>query len=114
VYNYVYEHDTSIGGPFTKFIQRPEIRRALHVGSTEFTSIGKVYSKLRSDFMGSAKSWLEDLLEHYRVMLYSGQVDIIVAYPLSIRTYRSLKWSGSHQYLNATRKPWFIGNTVVG
>lgn len=70
LYNFVYEKSISIGGTYTKFIQKPEIRKALHVGNKEFTSIGKVYWKLKDDFMTSAKAWLEELLEHYKVMLY--------------------------------------------
>lgn len=52
------------------YIQKSEVRRALHVGNTNFTAIGVVYKKLVPDFMGSAKMWLEELLENYRVMLY--------------------------------------------
>lgn len=53
-----------------EYIQHPEVRKALHVGGTNFTSIGVVYRKLVPDFMGSAKMWLEELLENYQVMLY--------------------------------------------
>ncbi|XP_077285407.1 venom serine carboxypeptidase-like [Arctopsyche grandis] len=114
LYNYVYEKPIDISGAYSEFIQKPEVRKALHVGNTEFTSIGKVYKKLQSDFMTSGKAWLEELLEHYKVMVYSGQMDIIVAYPLSVKTYRSLKWSGSDEYLKASRTPWYENNTVIG
>jgi len=36
-----------------------------------------------ADMMQSVKPWLEELLEHYRVLIYNGQLDIIVAYPLT-------------------------------
>ena len=33
--------------------------------------------------MKSVRPWLEELLEHYKVLIYNGQLDIIVAYPLT-------------------------------
>lgn len=69
MYNYL-QDDISLEGSYVDFIQRDDVRRALHVGNTNFTSIGVVYKKLVPDFMGSAKNWLEELLENYRVMIY--------------------------------------------
>lgn len=69
LYNYL-EDDISLEGGYLNYIQRDEIRRALHIGNTNFTSIGVVYRKLVPDFMASAKHWLEELLENYKVMLY--------------------------------------------
>lgn len=69
IYNYL-EDDISLDGAYMDYIQSNEVRRALHVGGTNFTSIGVVYRKLVGDFMGSAKPWLEELLENYKVMLY--------------------------------------------
>lgn len=69
LYNYLQE-EISLDGAYMDFIQRDEVRRSLHVGNTNFTSIGVVYRKLVPDFMGTAKMWLEELLENYKVMLY--------------------------------------------
>ena len=69
LYNYL-QDDIDLNGAYKDYIQKTEVRKALHVGNTNFTSIGVVYRKLVPDFMGSAKMWLEELLENYRVMLY--------------------------------------------
>lgn len=69
LYNFL-QDEINLDGAYMDFIQRDSMRRALHVGNTEFTSIGVVYRKLVPDFMGSAKMWLEELLENYKVMLY--------------------------------------------
>lgn len=69
LYNYL-QDDISLDGAYLDYIQRDEVRRALHVGNTNFTSIGVVYRKLVPDFMASAKPWVEELLENYKVMLY--------------------------------------------
>lgn len=69
LYNYL-QDDIDLDGAYMDFLQQSEVRRALHVGNTNFTSIGVVYKKLVPDFMSSAKMWVEEMLENYQVMLY--------------------------------------------
>ncbi|CAH4013171.1 unnamed protein product [Pieris brassicae] len=113
LYNYL-QDEISLDGAYLDYIQRDDVRRALHVGNTNFTSIGVVYKKLVPDFMGSAKHWLEELLENYRVMLYNGHLDIIVAYHPSVNTYDALSFSGSTEYRLAKRHPWYHNEELAG
>ena len=74
--------------------------------------------------MDSVKPWLQELLEHYRVLLYSGQLDVIVGntlkkYDLSTKINRCLflsigapltehmittfQWSGSRAWADAEK-----------
>lgn len=69
LYNYL-QDDISLDGAYLNYIQREDIRRALHVGNTNFTTIGVVYRKLVPDFMGSGKHMLDELLDNYKVLLY--------------------------------------------
>ncbi|XP_034840879.1 venom serine carboxypeptidase-like [Maniola hyperantus] len=101
-------------GNYVKFVQQPEIRRALHVGNTSYTNIGIVYGKLVPDFMNSAKSWVEELLGHYRVMVYNGHLDTVVAYHPSVNTYNSLSFADADKYKNGKRKVWTINKNVAG
>ena len=43
---------------------------------------------------------------NYRVLIYNGQLDIIIGWPLSDNFVRSLQWSGSKKFINATREKW--------
>ncbi|XP_004930887.1 venom serine carboxypeptidase isoform X1 [Bombyx mori] len=113
LYNYLQE-EISLDGAYMDFIQRDEVRRSLHVGNTNFTSIGVVYRKLVPDFMGTAKMWLEELLENYKVMLYNGHLDIIVAYHPSVNTYNNLAFSGSTEFLKGKRLPWYHDGDLAG
>ncbi|XP_045763827.1 venom serine carboxypeptidase-like [Maniola jurtina] len=113
LYNFL-EDDISLDGAYLDFLQRDEIRRALHIGNTNFTSIGVVYRKLVPDFMASAKAWLEELLENYRVMLYNGHLDIIVAYHPSVNTYETLSFSGTSEFRSAKRHPWYHDGNLAG
>ncbi|XP_053613977.1 venom serine carboxypeptidase-like [Plodia interpunctella] len=113
LYNYL-DDDISLEGAYNDYLQTTEVRKALHVGNTNFTSIGVVYRKLVPDFMNSAKMWLEELLENYRVMLYNGHLDIIVAYHPSVNSYNSLGFSGTEEFKKANRLPWYHDGNLAG
>ncbi|XP_075982935.1 putative serine carboxypeptidase CPVL [Anticarsia gemmatalis] len=103
-YNYVFEDITPL--EFNRLLNQEEIQYALHTKLGPFTDHNSdVYHNLRYDFYDTVKPWLEELVEHYGVMCYSGQLDLIVAYAVSVHTYRSIKWSGQQDYLNAKRVP---------
>ncbi|XP_026742974.1 probable serine carboxypeptidase CPVL [Trichoplusia ni] len=90
----------------TIFLNKPQVQSALHVKKMEYKMLNNnVYMYLYDDLYKTVKPWLEELLEHYAVMCYNGQLDVIVAYALSVHTHRSLKWSGADGYLNARRVP---------
>ncbi|KAH9368136.1 hypothetical protein HPB48_018831 [Haemaphysalis longicornis] len=39
-------------------------------------------------------------------MHYTGQLDIVVAYPFTEALMHDLRWSGSEEFLNATQQVW--------
>ncbi|BES89374.1 unnamed protein product [Nesidiocoris tenuis] len=102
--------DTIIG----KFLCQAKVRKSIHVGNLTYNDGSTVASMLREDMMKSVKPWFQVLLEHYRVLLYNGQLDIVVAYPLTVRFVEKLEWSGKDEYLKAKRKIWTAGGKVAG
>lgn len=42
------------------------------------------------------------------MVIYSGQLDVIIGAPLTERFLLELKWSHSKEYLNAQRKVWRV------
>ncbi|XP_072937068.1 venom serine carboxypeptidase-like isoform X2 [Epargyreus clarus] len=113
IYNFL-KDDVSTWEKYSEFVERPAVRRALHVGNTTLSPPGPVYYHLLSDLMNSAKPWLEELLDHYRVLVYSGHLDCIIPYHASVNTYKSLKFSGAVEYMNAERFPWHHDGTHAG
>ncbi|CAD0203977.1 unnamed protein product [Chrysodeixis includens] len=104
-YNYLSDGENS-SESLVSFLNKPEIQRALHVKKKKYVTINnEVYKNLYDDMYDTVKPWLEELLEHYGVMCYNGQLDVIVAYALSINTHKSLKWTGADGYLKAKRVP---------
>ncbi|RZF34689.1 hypothetical protein LSTR_LSTR002771 [Laodelphax striatellus] len=114
LYNFLSPDSKPLEDFFAVYLQTPEVRRALHVGDLEFTSIGKVYVKMVPDFMNSVQPTVEEVINNYRVLFYSGQMDIIVAYPLSVNLFENLSHSRSDEYKNATRRPWMVEEELAG
>lgn len=65
--------------------------------------------------MTSAIHWTEKLLnEGLRIMYYSGNKDLIVAYPLSEKAYRHMKWKSAEKYRVARRESFIVNSKMVG
>ncbi|XP_054262440.1 venom serine carboxypeptidase-like [Macrosteles quadrilineatus] len=113
VYNYLpQEPDRS---NWDEFIQSTSTRKAIHVGALEFDEESReVYNHLTEDMVKSVKPLVETLLEHYPIVFYVGQVDVICGYPMVVNFLRSLDWSGQQHYLNTKRSKWFVGKDVAG
>ncbi|XP_045763838.1 venom serine carboxypeptidase-like [Maniola jurtina] len=103
VYNYLKNPDNE-SHEFVFFLKRPDVREWLHVGNASFNYDNQlVYEKMLPDIMKTTKPWLEELLEYYGVMCYSGQLDLILAYSLSKYMYDALRWPQREEYENAPR-----------
>ncbi|CAG0917791.1 unnamed protein product [Notodromas monacha] len=100
---------------YVDFINRPEVRQAIHVGNKAFHNGSKVESLLFEDMMKSVKPWFEDILNSgIRVLLFNGQLDIIVAYPLTENFVRSLRWRHAADFKDSPRHQWKIGAVTAG
>ncbi|KAF0754804.1 venom serine carboxypeptidase-like [Aphis craccivora] len=117
-FNMLWDQDPTPYGDWEKYVQEPIMREALHVGQNPLNNGTSVEHHLTEDMMRSVAPWLAALLDagQYRVLLYSGQLDIIVPYRGTMNMAKSLKWSGSERFQNATRTIWRVGHenaTVV-
>ncbi|BES89977.1 Carboxypeptidase [Nesidiocoris tenuis] len=113
-FNYLQSEVKPIHGDFVQYLNKHAVRRSLHVGNMTFNVDSKVAAYLVNDIMQSVKLWLQTLIENYRVLFYSGQLDIIVAYPLTVNFLQTLHWSGADEYKTAVRKPWYVGTELAG
>ncbi|KOB65687.1 Carboxypeptidase [Operophtera brumata] len=56
---------------FLEYIARPGVRQALHTGSIKFTfSNLTVQDMLKEDFVSEVDREMDQLLEHYRILIY--------------------------------------------
>eukprot|EP00062_Callorhinchus_milii_P015095 gi/632964986/ref/XP_007898667.1/ PREDICTED: probable serine carboxypeptidase CPVL [Callorhinchus milii] len=100
---------------FSSYLLQPEVRRSIHVGNLTFHDGSEVEIHLLKDIMQSVKPWLAILMDKYRVLLYSGQLDVIVAAPLTERFLLTVPWSKAEEFKNVDRFYWSVnpGDTEV-
>lgn len=115
-YNFLVANDTNPKMAYMgKFIQNVETRKAIHVGDSPFNGLGQdVEINLVEDIMQSVAPWVIELLSHYPVLIYNGQLDIIVAYPLTVNYLNNLKFSAADEYKTAKRYVWRVDGEVAG
>ena len=101
---------------YSSFVQQDSVRRSIHVGNISYDEDTKVEYFLRNDMYDSVKPWIEALLDapqSYKVLIYSGQLDIIVANTLTDNMLRQLQWKGAAQFQKADRKIWRVGSKEI-
>ena len=113
-YNYLLTKRIDDKTPFLKVLHEIETRRGIHVGGQEFHDGETVKLMLTLDFMQSVAPAISELLSHYRMLFYNGQMDIIVAYPLTVNFLNNLKFSASDDYKLVSRSIWKVGNSIAG
>ncbi|XP_075811448.1 putative serine carboxypeptidase CPVL isoform X2 [Microtus pennsylvanicus] len=116
-YNFLECTDPEEQSYYGKFLSLPQVREAIHVGNQTFSDGADVEKYLREDTLQSVKPWLAEIMDHYKVLLYNGQLDIIVAAALTERSLMAMDWKGSKEYKKAQRKVWKIfksDNDVAG
>jgi vitellogenic carboxypeptidase-like protein len=104
-------------GYYNNFVQLPSVRRSIHVGNRPYNDGSMVEKFMREDMYKSVAPLVVDILdarENYNVLFYNGQLDIIVASPLTENFLCKLSWHGQENWENATRKIWRVGNEVAG
>eukprot|EP00058_Branchiostoma_floridae_P015260 XP_002600748.1 hypothetical protein BRAFLDRAFT_83491 [Branchiostoma floridae] len=68
-----------------------------------------VEKHLLSDVMQSVAPWIATIMDNnYKVLIYNGQLDVIVAGPLTEAFLQRLQWSKLKQYQKADRTVWKI------
>ncbi|XP_066441741.1 probable serine carboxypeptidase CPVL [Eleutherodactylus coqui] len=96
---------------FKPFLALPEVRKAIHVGNLTFNTGWEAAKHLLPDMMKTIEPWLVVLMDNYRVLMYNGQLDVIVAAPLTERFLQTVPWSKLEEYKKAKRSVWKIRPT---
>lgn len=93
---------------YGKWLSLSDVRRSIHVGSLTYNDGSKVEQYLAVDMMQSVKPQLTEAMNYYKVMVYSGQLDVIVAVPLTEAMLLTVPWKYQSEYLSASRLIWRI------
>ena len=97
---------------FPQWLASPSIAEALHVGSLSYSIMNQtVEDQLVGDWLRGVVPWLETLLEHYNVLIYSGQYDIILGPPGTERAIDKLQWAGRDEWMAAPTNTFFANKS---
>lgn len=115
-YNYLLDKQPPDFENYPKLLQKSYMRKAIHVGNQTYNDISMtVHQHLNDDMLKSIKPWFETLLEAgYKTMVYSGQLDVIIAFPQTEKFLRNLQWNGKYIYALTPRKIWKVEGHVAG
>ncbi|XP_072934109.1 venom serine carboxypeptidase-like [Epargyreus clarus] len=113
-FNFLHTKDYMGYEDFGPMLQKSFVRKAIHVGNLTFNTGKEVEKHLKQDVMQSVAPILSELLDHYYVLIYNGQLDIIVAYPLTLNFLKNLNFSGSKEYATAKRYQWLVDGELAG
>ncbi|XP_054157691.1 venom serine carboxypeptidase-like [Oppia nitens] len=114
-YNFLQDSEPEPLTYYFKYLDLQSTRRAIHVGNLPFSYNSKNVEKyLLNDIMRSVKPWMATLMDNYKVMIYNGNLDIIVSAPATENYIRTIQWSKAQQYSKAQRVIWKVDNQIVG
>ncbi|KAJ8710981.1 hypothetical protein PYW07_008223 [Mythimna separata] len=113
-FNYLHTKDYTQYEDFGPMLQKTAVRKMIHVGNLPFHNGTEVEKHLKQDVMKSVAPWISELLDHYYVVIYNGQLDIIVAYPLTVNYLKNLNFTGAEDYKTAKRYVWKVDGEVAG
>ncbi|XP_031352306.1 venom serine carboxypeptidase-like [Photinus pyralis] len=97
-----------------KYLHRHDVRDAIHVGNRTMNYNPVVRHHLLADFLQSIAPLLTELLDNYRVLIYSGQLDVIIPYPSTVSFLRKLTFREAMMYQTAPRYQWRVDNELAG
>ncbi|XP_061722966.1 venom serine carboxypeptidase-like [Cydia pomonella] len=101
---------------YVSVITKNAVRKAIHVGDLSYSSFNStVSSKLSIDLCQSMAPWLSEILDHYPVTLYGGELDPIVQYDGIVDFLRNhFNFSGASEYKSAKQYEWRVDGEPAG
>jgi len=98
---------TPLGGDFVSWLNTPAVRAQIHVGDRSYApSNSTVEAYLLPDWMRDVVAMLVPLMENYKVLVYSGQNDVILGPTLTENFLYSLEWQSQDAYKVAKKNIW--------
>ena len=112
IYDFTFDQNYLTNHEYACFLKQPHVRRAIHVGTKKFNDGTISLFHLNQTIMVSKKAWLEEVLERggIEVLIYNGNLDIIVNVAGTNRMVNSLNWSGKGEFIKSKRKNYWVWN----
>lgn len=107
-YNYLRTKSPEEYQYYNNFVVRADVRQSIHVGNLPYQNGDKVEKFLLEDILQSVKPQLTEVMNKTKVLLYSGQLDVIVALPLTEQMIETINWNYAADYQRGKRIIWKV------
>ncbi|CAF3480668.1 unnamed protein product [Adineta steineri] len=108
VYNYLLTDLPDAFGYYVPWVTASENRFKIHVGNTTYSGGDRVRTGLASDVMQTIVGKVSVIADNYKVLIYNGLLDVIIASSLTMDWVDKLEWKYEHQLRGAERKVWKV------
>lgn len=99
-------------------LMRGDVHKALSLPDNVIwgSQAGAVFDTLAGDFMKPVVETVAEVLNSttVKVVVYSGQLDLICATPGTVEWINNMKWYGAKEYANAPRDGIGVNNILEG
>ncbi|BFZ22619.1 hypothetical protein BsWGS_25657 [Bradybaena similaris] len=98
-----------------KLLRTQEMQVMLHACNLEFKVRNlKLKYRFRDDLVVSTKSKMADLMDRYKVLLYTGDYDGLITSPMVEAALMTTPWKRQEEYNNSVRSMWQPDNHLRG
>ena len=109
--NYMNTNSPPELGYYYRFVMSPKTRKGIHVGRNTYGgNAGTCEMNLVEDFMVSFRAEVEVLMENYKTLIYSGQLDVIIGAALTEKMLATFRWDGKEEFLMAKKSVWRVNS----
>lgn len=91
---------------------KASFRKMIHVGDHPFQNDMQFLSV--NSLMRSTSNYLSEVLQHYKLLLYNGQFDLLSPYAHTQEFLARLEWDGCTDFYEAKRKMWTANGNFLG
>ncbi|KAK5641124.1 hypothetical protein RI129_009671 [Pyrocoelia pectoralis] len=98
------------------YLNRQDVKDALHVGNhITYQTFNPLVISTITDSFKRASFYMEKLLQNnLDVLVFHGQLDIMVPYNTVVNYMNRLIFPGKSDYDNARKRPWKVGEKIAG
>ncbi|XP_025089879.1 probable serine carboxypeptidase CPVL [Pomacea canaliculata] len=96
------------------FLNKASVKNALHAGGNVFIFEPPFNHYATLEAIQGVRSEMAFLMDHYKVLHYTGNMDIIINVRMTEAFLMATPWSGQADYNNSQRYPWGYNGRLAG
>ncbi|CAF3360513.1 unnamed protein product [Rotaria socialis] len=111
VYNYLLTQSPEAFGYYVPWVTANENRLKIHVGNLTYNDGGRVQKGLANDVMQTIVGKVAVIVDNYKVLIYNGLLDVIIASSVTMDWVDKLQWQHADEFRSAERNVWKVKDT---